>query len=234
MALKGTTKFAEGCCSSSSSLPFAKQQAPPSSSLTTLEVTVMSAEEVVLGGTARRKPLDRGAYAVVHTDTAAARTSANDEDGNCNGYPYWGEALSVTVSDRAAAIDVEIYRRRSDGRAESVASSRVPVADFSVGPPGHLHCLSYRLFDSGSRMKTRNGIVNIRVKRLNGAGAPPPKELGKGGKTVGDDAPSGSDGSCCGGGVAKEGKVPSTSAPAGAVMGYPVGFNGAANGKASA
>jgi hypothetical protein len=53
--------------------------------------------------------------------------------------------LRVTVSDRATAIDVEIYRRKSDGRAESVAATRVPVADFSVGPPGHLHCLSYRL-----------------------------------------------------------------------------------------
>ncbi|XP_051184179.1 uncharacterized protein [Lolium perenne] len=235
MALKGTTKFAAEC-SSSSSL-FAKQQPPPSP-LTDLEVTVLSAEEVVLGGTVRRKPLDRGAYVVVHTDTAAARTRANDEDGHCNGYPYWGEALRVTVSDRATAIDVEIYRRKSDGRAESVAATRVPVADFSVGPPGHLHCLSYRLYDSGSRMGTRNGVINIRVKRLSGAA--PTKELGKGGKTV-DDAASGSDGSCCGG-VAKEGKVPSAAvagvaaAPAGVVMGFPVGFNAAGqpNGKGSA
>jgi hypothetical protein len=140
-----------------------------------------------------------------------------------------------SISDRATAIDVEIYRRKSDGRAESVAATRVPVADFSVGPPGHLHCLSYRLYDSGSRMGTRHGIVNIRVKRLS---VPAPmKELGKGGKAV-DDAASGSDGSCCGG-VAKEGKVPSaavagvSAAPAGVVMGFPVGFNatGKANGK---
>ncbi|CAM0952557.1 unnamed protein product [Alopecurus aequalis] len=234
MALKGTPKFTAECSSSSS---FAKQ--PPPSYLTTLEVTVLSAEEVVLGGTVRRKPLDQRAYAVVHTDTEAARTRENDEDGNCNGYPYWNETVRVTVSGRAAAIDVDIYRRRSDGRVESVASARVPVEDFTCCPPGYLHCLSYRLFDSGSRMKTRNGIVNIRVRRLTGAGPVPPSEFGKGGKVV-DDAASGSGDSCCGGSASKEGKVPSASAatvaPAGAVMGYPVGLNaaGQANGKGSA
>uniref|UniRef100_A0ACD5Y2Z7 Uncharacterized protein n=1 Tax=Avena sativa TaxID=4498 RepID=A0ACD5Y2Z7_AVESA len=231
MALKGKPQFSAECCSSSSPSPFATQ--PALSSLTTLEVTVLSAEEVVLGGTARRKPLDRGAYAVVHTDTdTPARTRDNDEGRHCNGYPYWGETVRVTVSERAAAIEVEIKRRRSDGSEESVAAARVPVADFSCCPPGYLHCLSYRLFDSGYKMQTRNGIVNIRVKRLNGA-APP--STGKGGKTV-DEAASGSDDSCCGN-VAKDGKVPSTSAaaaPAGVVMGFPVGFNAAAgqvNGK---
>ena len=158
MALKGTPDFSADCCSSSSST-FAKQPLPPP--LTTLEVTVMSAEEVIHGGVGRRRPLDRNAYVVVHTDTAAARTRLNDEGGHCNGYPYWDEAVRVTVSDRAAAIDVEIYRRKSDGRAESVASARVPVEDFSWSPLGHLHCLSYRLFDSGSMMKARNGIVNM-------------------------------------------------------------------------
>ncbi|CAM0952559.1 unnamed protein product [Alopecurus aequalis] len=233
MELKGTPQFSAECSSSS----FAKQ--PPPSPLTTLEVTVLSAEDVVLGGTARRKPLDLGAYAVVHTDTAAARTRENDEASNCNGYAYWNEAVRVTVSGRAPAIDLEIYRRRSDGRDESVAAARVPVADFSTCPPGYLHCLSYRLFDSGSRLRTRNGIVNIRVKRLNGAAPVPASESGKGGKAV-DDAASGSGDSCCGG-VAKESKVPPASAaaaapaPAGAVMGYPVGFNaaGQANGKGS-
>uniref|UniRef100_A0ACD5XUS3 Uncharacterized protein n=1 Tax=Avena sativa TaxID=4498 RepID=A0ACD5XUS3_AVESA len=231
MALKGKPQFSAECCSSSSPSPFAAQP-----TLTSLEVTVLSAEEVVLGGTARRKPLDRRAYAVVHTDMSTETTRVNDEGRHCNGYPYWGEMVGVTVSERAPSIDVEIRRRRSDGREESVAAARVPVADFSCCPPGYLHCLSYRLFDSGSPIQTRNGIVNIRVKRMNGA-APP--STGKGGKTV-DQAASGSDDSCCGS-VAKEGKVTSASAaaaPAGVVMGFPVGYNpgaaaGQVNGKGS-
>uniref|UniRef100_A0ACD5XUG3 Uncharacterized protein n=1 Tax=Avena sativa TaxID=4498 RepID=A0ACD5XUG3_AVESA len=236
MALKGTPQFAAECSSASSRSPY------PTRPTLDLEVTVVSAEEVVLGvggtGLRKRKPLDRGAYAVVHTDTEAARTRANDEDGNCNGYPYWGEKVHVKASERAAAIDVEICRVSSDGRKESVAAARVPVADFSCCPPGYLHCLSYRLFDSGSRMQTRNGIVNIRVRRLTGV-APPGSELEKGGKAVDDDAASGSGDSCCGG-DAKDGKMLSASAaaapaPAGVVMGYPVGYNpgGQANGKCS-
>ncbi|XP_003576757.1 BON1-associated protein 2 [Brachypodium distachyon] len=205
---------------------------------TTVEVTVVSAEEVVLGGSGalRRRPLSGGAYAAVHTMSSAARTRVDDEDGgDCNGYPYWGEAVRVKVPAWSSAIDVEICRTRGDGRVESVASARVPVADFGVGPPGHLHCLSYRLFDSGSRMTSRNGVVNIRVKRLDGC-APPGAIEGKlagNGKAAvdGDCGTSGGSGggSCCGVNVAEQGKV--QSAPAGVVMGFPVGYS--ADGQAS-
>ncbi|XP_037441684.1 BON1-associated protein 2-like, partial [Triticum dicoccoides] len=203
--------------------------------MTTLEVTVLSAEEVVLKELLRR-PLDRGAYAVVHmerpdgtlyTDKPTPRTGINDEDGDCNGYPYWGEAVRVTLPAGVPAIHVVICRW-----TDSVAAARVPVADFSVGPPGHLHCLSYRLLDTESVTKRRNGIVNITVKRLDGAQA-----KGKGGKDV-EEAASGTGYSCCGG-VAEEGKVSiaaaTAAAPAGAVIGYPVEFYaaGQANGKGS-
>ncbi|XBH71515.1 uncharacterized protein [Aegilops tauschii subsp. strangulata] len=206
---------------------------------TTLEVTVLSAEEVVLRELLRC-PLDRGAYAVVHverpdgglyTDKPAPRTGINDEDGDCNGYPYWGEAVRVTLPAGVPVIHVVICRQSGDGSTDSVAAARVPVADFSVGPPGHLHCLSYRLLDTGSVTKRRNGIVNITVKRLDGAQA-----RGKGGKAV-EEAASGTGDSCCGG-VAEEGKVSAAAtraAPAGAVIGYPVEFSaaGQANGKGS-
>ncbi|XP_044948400.1 BON1-associated protein 1-like [Hordeum vulgare subsp. vulgare] len=219
MALKGTPMPPKDVFagSSSSSSWFAK--------LMTLEVTVVSAEEVVFGDRWRR-PLDHGAHAVVRTGSSEARTGVNDEKGHCNGYPYWGEAVRVTVSTHAKAIDVEIHRRQ-----EPVAAASVPVADFSVGPPGHLHCLSYRLFDTRSGISSRNGIVNITVKRLDGAAVP--RGEGKGGKTV-EEAASGSGDSCCGG-LADKGKAPpaAAAAPAGAVMGYPVEFSaaGQANGK---
>lgn len=197
-----------------------------------LEVTVVSGEEVRLGG---GRALGGGAYAVVHTASSAARTHI-DEDGDCNGYPYWEEAVQVTMPASSPGLDVEICRTRSSGRVESVAAARVPTEDFTVGPPGHLHCLSYRLFDrSLGPIPHRNGIVNITVKRLDGQGkAPAPPGEGKApvpaaGKAV-DAGASASSGSCCG--VAEEVK-PTADAPAGVVMGYPVGFSatGLANGK---
>ncbi|CAN6205268.1 unnamed protein product [Urochloa humidicola] len=198
-----------------------KGSAMPMSSTMTLEVTVVSGEGVRV---ASGRPLCRGAYAVVHTGAASATTRV-DDDADCHGFPYWSEAVRVAFPAGAPALDVEICRARGGGRpAEPVAAARVPVEDFTVGPPGHLHCLSYRLFDSGCcGVRRRNGIVNITVKRLDGA--PPPAEgkkaamPGVAGKGVDAAGTSGS-GVSCAGAAAAEGKP---AAPAGAVMGYPLG-----------
>ncbi|XP_062199577.1 BON1-associated protein 2-like [Phragmites australis] len=180
----------------------------------TLEVTVVSGESVrVRSGRA----LGGGAYAVVHTASSSARTHA-DEDGDCNGHPYWAEAVRVALPAGARALDVEICRAQSGGRVESVAEARVPVEDFTVGPPGHLHCLSYRLFDTGG-LRRRNGIVNITVKRLDGAAPAEGKALVPATGKAADSGP-GTSGSCCGV-AADQGK---TAPPTGVVMGYPVGF----------
>ena len=185
-----------------------------------LEVTVVSAEGVRV---ASGRPLCRGAYAVVHTASSSAPTRV-DADADCHGFPYWAEAVRVALPAGAPALDAEICRARAGGgrpAAEPVAAARVPVEDFTVGPPGHLHCLSYRLFDSGRcGVRGRNGIVNITVRRLDGA----PPAQGKAtapaaGKAVDAAAPSGS-GVSCSAAAASLGKP---AAPAGAVMGYPVG-----------
>ncbi|KAF0924351.1 hypothetical protein E2562_010033 [Oryza meyeriana var. granulata] len=180
-----------------------------------LEVTVVSGEEVML---ATGCPLGAGAYAVVRTASSAVSTHVDeDSHGDCNGYPYWDEALRVAIPAGTSELFVEICRRRSNGRVETVAAARVPVGDFTVGPPGHLHCLSYRLFDAaGSRpSRRRNGIINITVRRtdVKYTAPPPPPPV----KAMNAGA-SGSGGSCYG------------AAPAGAAMGYPVGFT--ADGKA--
>ena len=72
----------------------------------------------------------------------------------------------------------------------------------------------------------RNGIVNITVKRLDGV-APLPAAEGKAmfppptaGKKAVDAAGASGSGSCCGAAAVEQGKH---AAPAGAVMGYPVG-----------
>ncbi|KAG0544548.1 hypothetical protein BDA96_02G285000 [Sorghum bicolor] len=191
--------------------------------LMTLEVTIVSGEDVrVPSG----RPLCHGAYAVVHTPSSSAPTRV-DQDPDCHGYPHWGEAVRVALPAGARWLDVEICRAHAGGKSETVAAARVPVEDFTVGPPGHLHCLSYRLFGSAERgmMRRRNGIVNITVKRLDGV-APLPAE-GKAvfppaatGKAVVDAAGASGSGSCCGAAAVEQGKP---AAPAGAVMGYPVG-----------
>uniref|UniRef100_A0A0E0EU16 C2 domain-containing protein n=1 Tax=Oryza meridionalis TaxID=40149 RepID=A0A0E0EU16_9ORYZ len=194
------------------------------SRMMTLEVTVVSAEEVVLPPT--RRPLGRGAYAVVRTAASASSPAAavctrvdEESGGDCDGYPYWKEALRVALPEGARWLDVEICRRRPNGQVEAVAAASVPVGDFTVGPPGHLHCLSYRLFDASGCRTRRNGIVNITVRRTDAkytAPPPPPPPV----KAPAYAGASGSGGSCYG--------VP----PAGAAMGFPVGFT--ANGKACA
>lgn len=194
---------------------------------TSLEVTVVSGESVRLRS---GRKLGRGAYAVVQTASSSAVTHV-DEDGDCGGYPFWDEPVRVELPAGARAIDVEICRSNGNcgggrGRGESVAAARVPVEDFSVGPPGHLHCLSYRLHDTGG-MRGRNGIVNITVKRIGGEGGKAPKSeascssslpapaMGK----VVDGAGASGSGSCCAVG----------DPAAGVVIGYPVGidFSGA-------
>ncbi|XP_044952569.1 uncharacterized protein LOC123402695 [Hordeum vulgare subsp. vulgare] len=132
---------------------------------TMLEVTVVSAKELAIGEF-RRRLLDCPAYAAVHADSSAARTGVSSEKGAYNGYRYWGEPVIVTVPAECAAIYLEIYCQKHD---EPVAATRVPVGDFNALPPGELHCLSYRLFDTGPAAGSRNGVVNITVKRLDGA-----------------------------------------------------------------
>ncbi|KAJ1290505.1 hypothetical protein BS78_02G249100 [Paspalum vaginatum] len=182
----------------------------------TLEVTVVSGEGVrVPSG----RPLCHGAYAVVHTASSSAPTRV-DDDADCHGYPYWDQAVRVALPAGARWLDVEICRARGGGRGrtESVAAARVPVEDFTVGPPGHLHCLSYRLFDSRSGVQRRNGIVNLTVKRIDGVRPAEGKaRVPAAGKAVDYAGGSASGGSCCGA-AAEQGKP---SAPAGTVMGYP-------------
>lgn len=185
--------------------------------MTTIEVTVLSGEDVRRVPSGR--PLCRGAYAVVHTASSSAPTRV-DQDPDCHGYPHWGDAVRVALPAGARWLDVEVCRARAGGQSEPVAAARVPVEDFTVGPPGHLHCLSYRLFHSAGGMQRRNGIVNITVKRLDG-GAPPVegKAMFRSAAKAVDAAGASGSGSCCGAAV-EQGKP---AAPAGAVMGYPVG-----------
>ncbi|KAF8700954.1 hypothetical protein HU200_033840 [Digitaria exilis] len=183
----------------------------------TLEVTVVSGEGVrVPSG----RPLCRGAYAVVRTAASAAPTRV-DADADCHGFPYWAEAVRVALPAGCRALDVEICRARAGGReTETVAAARVPVEDFTVGPPGHLHCLSYRLVGSGC-LPGPNGIVNITVRRLDGAQPAYGKAsaVPAAGKAVDAAGPSWS-GVSCSRAAAALGKP---AAPAGAVMGYPAG-----------
>ncbi|KAE8801728.1 BON1-associated protein 2-like [Hordeum vulgare] len=134
---------------------------------TVLEVTELSAGKVAVGEFFRRM-LDRPAYAAVHAENSAVRTGVGSENGAGNGNIYWDEALRMTAPAGCKAIYLEIYCENLDGRHEPVAATRIPVRDFLVLPPGGLHRLSYRLFDTGPATGNKNGIVNMTVKRLDG------------------------------------------------------------------
>ncbi|OEL23808.1 hypothetical protein BAE44_0015172 [Dichanthelium oligosanthes] len=119
------------------------------------------------------RPLCHDAYVVVHAASSFAPTRV-DDDADCHGFTYWAEAVRVVLPAGAPALDVEICRARGGGgdggRAEPVAAACIPIEDFTMGPSGHLHCLSYWLIDSGCcRVCCRNGIVNITMKGLDSA-----------------------------------------------------------------
>ncbi|XP_012699355.1 LOW QUALITY PROTEIN: protein FAM71B-like [Setaria italica] len=185
----------------------------------TLEVTVVSGEAVrVPSG----RPLCHGAYAVVRTATSSAPTRV-DGDADCHGFPYWAEAVRVALPAGAPALDVEICCARGGGRpAEPVAAARSPSRTSPSGPQATCIASATACSTPGAAGSGAATASNITVRRLDGA---PVGAAGKAaavpaaGKAVGAAGPSGS-GASCSGAAAGLGKP---AAPAGAVMGYPLG-----------
>ncbi|XP_020114732.1 BON1-associated protein 2-like [Ananas comosus] len=133
----------------------------PSSSSTLLEIIIISAEDLRVGRHSR--PVEKDAFVTVRTGPHDAAATAPDRDGgSC---PTWNERLLVGLPSSARSIRVEVGCRKQHGGTVPVpvAAAAVPVAEFSHGPAGYLHLLSYRLRDGEGR---RNGIVNFSVRRV--------------------------------------------------------------------
>ncbi|KAJ3690675.1 hypothetical protein LUZ61_019839 [Rhynchospora tenuis] len=129
----------------------------------TLEVTIISAEDLRQG----RHCVGRGAFVTVRSGQSVASTASGTDD--THGYPLWNERLHINAPPHGGWIQVDVAKRRHGDATNSVhiAGAKVPMSDFSYGPIGYKHFLSYRLRDQEGRS---NGIVNLCVKRLVGNG----------------------------------------------------------------
>lgn len=130
-----------------------------SSSSTLLEIIIISAEDLRVGRHGR--PVQKDAFVTVRTGPSDAAATAPDRDGgSC---PAWNERLLVGLPSSARSILIEVGCGKRHRGTVPVAAAAVPVAEFSHGPAGFLHLLSYRLRDGEGR---RNGIVNFSVRRV--------------------------------------------------------------------
>ncbi|KDP28677.1 hypothetical protein JCGZ_14448 [Jatropha curcas] len=126
------------------------------SSSRTLEITVLSCEDLRIDG----KSVKKNTYVVVRTDHLNYRTTKIDTEGGS--YPSWNQNLLIDMPlhERFVTLEVNCKMASSD---RIIGTARIPVTDFMGGylPDNYLNFLSYRLRDSRG---VRNGIVNISVK----------------------------------------------------------------------
>jgi hypothetical protein len=124
-----------------------------------LEITIISAEDLRRG----QHHLGRGAFVTIRSGLAIVSTTSTDD---AHGYPLWNERLHIRENSHSGWIQVDVSKRRHGDPTSNpvhVAGVKVPLSDFSYGPVGYEHFLSYRLRDQEGR---GNGIVNLCVRRL--------------------------------------------------------------------
>ncbi|KAJ6328573.1 hypothetical protein OIU77_010292 [Salix suchowensis] len=123
------------------------------SSFQTLEITVLSCEDLRING----RSVKKNTCVVVRTDPLNFRETTTDTEGGS--YPSWDQKLALDMSIRETCITLEVHcRTLSVDRI--IGSARMPVNDFMGGyfPQGYLSFLSYRLKDPKG---LDNGIINV-------------------------------------------------------------------------
>ncbi|KAJ6872760.1 BON1-associated protein 2 [Populus alba x Populus x berolinensis] len=126
------------------------------SSFHTLEITVLSCEDLRING----RSVKKNTCVVARTDPLNFRETTTDTEGGS--YPSWNQKLVLDMSIRETCITLEVHcRTLSVDRI--IGSARMPVSDFMGGyfPEGYLSFLSYRLKDPKGY---ENGIVNVSVR----------------------------------------------------------------------
>ncbi|XP_042509949.1 BON1-associated protein 2-like [Macadamia integrifolia] len=137
-----------------------KASTASTSSSRSLEITIISAEDLRLNGRAVKK----NAFVTVRTDSHNQEvvTRMDSEGGS---YPSWNQKLEpLPLPNSAYFITVEVQCKTSTG-VRTVGTARISVSEF-IGdymPPQFLHFLSYRLRD---RKGKRNGIINFSMKTV--------------------------------------------------------------------
>ncbi|KAI4313200.1 hypothetical protein L6164_026197 [Bauhinia variegata] len=129
----------------------------PHASERTLEVTVLSCENLNMG----RKPVAKNVYVVFRTESLNSFTTRMEmaEGGSCLS---WNEKFLVDMPMHAGSITFEVQCKTSIG-IKSIGEAKIMVSDFLCGtiPETNLQFLSYRLRDKEGR---RNGIINFSVR----------------------------------------------------------------------
>ncbi|CAK7348025.1 unnamed protein product [Dovyalis caffra] len=126
------------------------------SSFHTLEINVLSCEDLRING----RSVKKNTYVVVRTDPLNFRETTTDTEGGS--HPSWYQKLVLDMPTRVTFITLEVHcRTLSEDRI--IASARMPVNDFMGGylPEGYLSFLSYRLKDPKG---FQNGVINISVR----------------------------------------------------------------------
>ncbi|KAL0428916.1 UNVERIFIED_CONTAM: hypothetical protein Sradi_0517600 [Sesamum radiatum] len=121
----------------------------PATSMPLIEVTVISAEGLLLH---RNHPLKENTFVLVRSDPFISRSTGMAT------HPQWNQKLVMELPPHARFLTVEVH-----SRSKIVGTANIPVSDFMGGflPENYLSFLSYRLRDANGE---KNGIVNLSVK----------------------------------------------------------------------
>lgn len=121
-----------------------------------LEITVLSAEDLRLDG----KSIKKDAFVVVKFDSLSSKSTKADHQGGSN--PSWNQKLEMDMPMHSHFITLEVQCKIGSVN-RVIGTAGVPVSDFLGGytPLNYLHFLSYRLRDVRGE---KNGIVNVSVK----------------------------------------------------------------------
>lgn len=126
------------------------------SSSRTLEIRVLSAEDLRIGG----RSVKKNAFAIVKVDPVNYQGTKADPVGGS--YPTWDEILEINLPLGATSLTLEVQRRTSSGD-RLIGAANLPVSD-NIGdytPENYLRFLSYILKDTAGK---KNGIINVSVR----------------------------------------------------------------------
>lgn len=122
----------------------------------TLEIRVLSAEDLRIGG----RFVKKNAFAVVKVDSYNYQGTKADPVGGS--YPTWDEILEINFPVAATSLTLEVQCKTSSGD-RLIGTANLPVSDVIGGytPENYLRFLSYILKDTRGK---RNGIINVSVR----------------------------------------------------------------------
>ncbi|XP_027337389.1 BON1-associated protein 2-like [Abrus precatorius] len=124
----------------------------------TLEVTILSAEDLRING----KAANKNVFVGVRADSLTSQMTTMKGNGEGGGFHTWNEKFLVELRERVMDVTFEV-KSKTGTRVKDVGVARVAVKDFLGGSvPNHcLQFLSYRLRDWDG---LRNGIINFSVR----------------------------------------------------------------------